>query len=556
MHGTELEVGADLLAFDLVETEQLFHGMGVAVSGDRLHQLWNWAEGWPAVLYLSGLALRDGRAMQRTAPSSPDMVRDFLRDNILDSLDPEIADVAMKCALLDKIDGPLAVAVTGRSDAEAHVRTLSKAFGLIRSLDPDATEFRMHSLLRTFLSDELHAASVQTWRDTHLAACRALAAAGDLDAAVGHAVAADSDEDLKRIVWPLAVDLLTSGRTPVVRRWLDAAGPERIAAIPELAVSAAWSEQHEGDLAAMARYAALAERMCLHQQCEHLHLPLLRVSMAVDGVADMERTSESLVARMDPADPALPTALYHLGAARVLLKRSDDAVALLEASRRMSEVLDQHVIHAIAASELGIARLQAGDRRGGLDALVEARHVLHHHQMDTALVAVIPYAASAYGYALEGRSVDARDHLNVAVRLVSRLRGSAPWFAVRAILQLASAALSTGDASRARDLVRTAEREYGAGNACPANDELLADLRQAIQNVDDLPHLPESLTMAEMRVMQYLPTHLSFPDIANQLNLSRFTVKTQALAIYRKLGVHSRHEAVGRARTIGLIPPG
>ena len=49
-------------------------------------------------------------------------------------------------------------------------------------------------------------------------------------------------------------------------------------------------------------------------------------------------------------------------------------------------------------------------------------------------------------------------------------------------------------------------------------------------------------------VLGYLPTHLSFPAIAGRLNVSRFTVKTQAMAVYRKLGASSRAEVVDRAR--------
>jgi len=62
------------------------------------------------------------------------------------------------------------------------------------------------------------------------------------------------------------------------------------------------------------------------------------------------------------------------------------------------------------------------------------------------------------------------------------------------------------------------------------------------------------LTTAELRVLQYLPTQLSFPEIAGSLFVSRHTIKTQALAIYHKLGVSSRTAAVDRARTLGLLP--
>ncbi len=61
------------------------------------------------------------------------------------------------------------------------------------------------------------------------------------------------------------------------------------------------------------------------------------------------------------------------------------------------------------------------------------------------------------------------------------------------------------------------------------------------------------LTTAELRVLRYLPTHLSFQAIAEELFVSRNTVKTQAIAIYRKLGVSSRGEAVTAALELGLI---
>ena len=61
------------------------------------------------------------------------------------------------------------------------------------------------------------------------------------------------------------------------------------------------------------------------------------------------------------------------------------------------------------------------------------------------------------------------------------------------------------------------------------------------------------LTPAEMRVLPYLQTHLSADRIAEQLFLSGHTVKTEVKAIYRKLGVSSRNDAVQRASAIGLL---
>ncbi|HLN15402.1 MAG TPA: LuxR C-terminal-related transcriptional regulator [Acidimicrobiales bacterium] len=61
------------------------------------------------------------------------------------------------------------------------------------------------------------------------------------------------------------------------------------------------------------------------------------------------------------------------------------------------------------------------------------------------------------------------------------------------------------------------------------------------------------LTPAEQRVLELLPTHLSMAEIGEELCLSRNTVKTHAIAAYRKLGVTSRSGAVRRARELGAL---
>ncbi len=61
------------------------------------------------------------------------------------------------------------------------------------------------------------------------------------------------------------------------------------------------------------------------------------------------------------------------------------------------------------------------------------------------------------------------------------------------------------------------------------------------------------LTPAELRLLHFLPTHLTFREIAEQLFVSTNTVKSQVQAVYRKLGVSSRAEAVACAQAAGLL---
>jgi len=59
--------------------------------------------------------------------------------------------------------------------------------------------------------------------------------------------------------------------------------------------------------------------------------------------------------------------------------------------------------------------------------------------------------------------------------------------------------------------------------------------------------------MAELRVLRFLPTHLSFREIGERLHVSENTVKSQAHAVYAKLGASSRSQAVAQASALGLI---
>jgi DNA-binding CsgD family transcriptional regulator len=94
----------------------------------------------------------------------------------------------------------------------------------------------------------------------------------------------------------------------------------------------------------------------------------------------------------------------------------------------------------------------------------------------------------------------------------------------------------------------------------PCDSELvfeIADLLGAAERPAPPPAEPawpgQPLTQSETRVLRYLPTHLGAPEIAAELYLSANTVRTHLRHLYRKLGAHSRHEAVQRARAVGLL---
>ena len=94
-----------------------------------------------------------------------------------------------------------------------------------------------------------------------------------------------------------------------------------------------------------------------------------------------------------------------------------------------------------------------------------------------------------------------------------------------------------------------------------AHAALLADILDVLAGsslpppADQPLKLHEDLSESELRVLGYLPSQMSAPEIAAELFLSTSTVKTHMRHIYAKLGAHRRTEAVEHARALGLLGP-
>lgn len=129
-----------------------------------------------------------------------------------------------------------------------------------------------------------------------------------------------------------------------------------------------------------------------------------------------------------------------------------------------------------------------------------------------------------------------------------------PVLAVQVRIELARVHLALADLAGARTLMREIDevlrRRPGLGTLV-GEVEALRDRLAHERGSSSLG--ASALTAAELRLLPLLSTHLSFPEMAAELFVSRNTVKTQILSIYRKLGASSRNQAVGRARELGLL---
>ena len=144
--------------------------------------------------------------------------------------------------------------------------------------------------------------------------------------------------------------------------------------------------------------------------------------------------------------------------------------------------------------------------------------------------------------------------MTTATRLTPHLTYALPWLAVQARTVLADAYVTLRDREAARQML-----EEVRGILVVRPD--LGVLGESVAQLElELAAMPEAragagsgLTPAELRLLPHLSTHLSFREIGERLHVSRNTIKTQAISVYRKLGVSSRSEAVAFAEDLGLV---
>ena len=191
---------------------------------------------------------------------------------------------------------------------------------------------------------------------------------------------------------------------------------------------------------------------------------------------------------------------------------------------------------------------------GGGDHARAAQALVEETGLSDYATSAIVHVATARVALHEARVQDARAALTRAHRLRPQLDHGIPWLTIQVGLELTRAHLTLSEPAAARTVLTETERVL---ELRPDMGSLVGEARELRERVaatsGSAGAWAMSLTGAELRLLPYLATHLTFPEVAGRLFISRNTVKTEAVAIYRKLGVASRSEAIERAVEVGLL---
>ena len=209
-------------------------------------------------------------------------------------------------------------------------------------------------------------------------------------------------------------------------------------------------------------------------------------------------------------------------------------------------------VAAIALAERSLVAIEGQDWKQAAALAERAAGVVRTGGLDGYVASALVHAVVARVAAHQGDVPSAQEQLARATRLRPLLTYALPYLAVQALLELGRACLALDDAAGARVVLRQARdvlrRRPDLGILPAQVEELWSKVDTSRGGTVGV----SSLTPAELRLLPLLSTHLSFREIGERLYVSQHTVKTQAMSIYRKLGVSSRGQAVQRLQELGL----
>jgi LuxR family maltose regulon positive regulatory protein len=551
-HRLVIELTATDLALTRLEAALLLDAAGVRLDGAQLDCLLARTEGWAAALYLAAVSVRRAAdADQAIAGFSGGdrAIADFLCDELLDGLTAGQRTFLRRTSILSRLTPGACDAVLQARGSGAVLASLARGGVPIEPLDRCELAFRSHPLLADTLRAELARLEPELIDPLHRRAAQWHATQREPAEALRHAVVCRDAALGGRMLWSSAISLAAEGRTAALGEWLASFDERSLAVEPTLALSAAVHQLGAGRRGAAARATDAAERALGTDR--HAAVALLRACIARDGLPRMVDDAARARTLLTPDSAWHGLALLLLGVAGHLRGDGPAAGALLEdaASHAGGRI---PWVAALAHAQLALLAADADDWDEAAHQVAKAHANLPAG--DPPAPGALVMAACAVVAAQRGDIAQARHDAGDAERLLAEEPDTAPWLVAEAQTWLARAEIQLSDGPAARRLLARAARLQAR---VPGDRELARWIHEGWARADAFAETATGdgpmLTNAELRVLRLLPSHMSFREIGERLHVSTNTVKTQALAVYRKLDVSCRSDAVARGRNAGLV---
>jgi LuxR family transcriptional regulator, maltose regulon positive regulatory protein len=558
--GRVVEIGVNDLALSADEGRSLLAAVQPDAPPDEADRYVTRAEGWAAGLYLMALARQGGEPELSAADRS---VEDYLWSQHLAALPGETLTFLRLTSVLERMCGDLCDAALERTGSARLLDTLEQANLFVIPLDRERRWYRYHDLFRGVLRRELERDDPESAAAVRRRAAEWCREYGDPGRAMRYAVEVGDADAMARIFVEKAFPMFRSGRLPTLAEWMAPfEDGDLLGRYPGVAVLGSIAHAFLGHPFQSERWLQVGviatEGHADGESGRQLEGAVHAASafLCRQGPARMREDASAALDLLPPFSPLRPPVML-LYATSLVLEGDPAAVTALEEAVDAAD--SAHATFALLGALALLALLVLDD--GDLDEARRLRDRFHDSLDDEAYVGynalALPVAVSAYVAVAEGQRDEAERLLTLAQRIRPSLSYALPQFAVLPLVVMARAYLQLGDAVAARavlvDATDVLRHRPDVGIYGPEVERLRQRAASA-PTADSGWEL--SLTAAELRLLPLLTTHLSFREIGERLFVSRNTVKTQAISIYRKLGASSRAEAVDRAAELGLIDGG
>ena len=557
--GDALEFTASDLALDASGATQIFSQAHLNLTDEMAAAVTARTEGWPVGLYLAAVIARASHGEVLTIAGDDRYVADYLYRESLMQLPEDVQRFLRRTAVLDQLSAPLCDAILDESGSGARLRGLEATSLFLVPLDRRREWYRYHALFREFLLGELRRVEPGVIAKLHLRAADWYEANGSPALALEHLLATTERDRCVRLVMELALPTYQSGQMSTVQRWFSTLGDSAVEQYPPLAVLAGGIAVLTGQTADAQRWAALADTASFAlipvdgTASFRSSRAMFRATMCRDGPEQMAADASLAAAEEPPWSPWRASAVMLCAEAQLLLGDTDRATALFR-KRPMWRPLGGVDTTILSKAELAVLAMDRGRWAEAAEHLDVALAAINDYRLHDYAVSVLALAAAARLAVHRGDPNEADRQLTRAMRARPTCTFALPHIAVRVRLQLAKAYVALADQRPHVHLLREIDdillRRPALGalihEVSAFRDVLTSSAQTAVAG-------GPPLTPAELRLLPYLQTHLTFKQIGERLFVSRNTVSSQVGSIYRKLGVSSRSHAVQRAMTLGLL---
>ncbi len=550
-----LEVGLHDLTLEARDGAHLVEIAGLRLSAKSAAVLVERAEGWPAGLALAARSLRGRRDAEREAllfNGDERSVAQYLAE-ILDELNQTCIDFLIDTSVLERFCPALCDAVRQRNDSAQMIKFLETANVFLAPLDRTGDWYRYHRFFAAFLRGECRRRRGDNSAVLHDRASHWWERHGDPDSAVRHAYAAGDLDRFERLVWSATPRYLTSNHIHELAAWLELPTREQVAARPSLSIATAWLTALNADEteALTANLVGSDDGRLSDGTPLRAELALLSAAGAKRGVAQALVDAMSAYEIIDGRSPWKAFACLFAGTALRLNERSLQAEAVLHEGCNRSAM----AMPALAASclvQLAWLAFDEGDWERAGSCAGRARAALELAGPAHPAPKLAIDATSALLFAHSGHIQAGHRYARAALEGLSGGAFSS-LTSIEAQVIATRALVLLSDHAAARQLLHHARTQASRIGGAGVLIERMAEAQDIVETAFAITPVPDRLTPAELRVLHYLPTYMTLEEISQDLNVSRTTVKTQAIAVYRKLGVKSRSAAVRKAHQQGLL---